>query len=184
MKAPELYLRQILSRLKAACWPDNIYSRQSMSHVLILFSETQGKYELKYKLSTLIYPFTKQRTSSLTGSPREIAWLLVPTHLWMAAMAYCTGELLLSPHSVHGSVLTQKHSLIHIHAAASKRWGSIPPLWGLLAVENGTRRSSDGSQAEVLIISLELRLRHEEKGLVHRAEIGKHGSAGRHQHHV
>lgn len=50
-----------------------------MSHVLGLLSHPPGKYELKYKLTTLIYPFTKQTTSSLAKSSGEIAWLLVPT---------------------------------------------------------------------------------------------------------
>lgn len=62
--------------LKAVFRQDDIYSGRSMSHVLGLHSHTPGKYELKYKLTTLIYPFTKQRTSSWAQSSGEIAWLL------------------------------------------------------------------------------------------------------------
>lgn len=50
-----------------------------MSHVLALLPHTPGKYELKYELTTLIYPFEKQRTSSPVEGSREIAQLLVPT---------------------------------------------------------------------------------------------------------
>lgn len=48
-----------------------------MSHVLALLPCTLGKYELKYELTTLIYPF--KRTSSLMEGSREIDKLLVPT---------------------------------------------------------------------------------------------------------
>lgn len=57
----------------------HIYSWRSMSHVLALLTCTPGKYELKYELTTLIYPFEKQRTSSPVEGSREIAQLLVPT---------------------------------------------------------------------------------------------------------
>lgn len=50
-----------------------------MSHVLALLTCAPGKYELKYELTTLIYPFEKQRTSSPVEGSREIARLLVPT---------------------------------------------------------------------------------------------------------
>lgn len=46
-----------------------------MSHVLGLLARAPGKYELKYKLSTLIEPFAKQRTSSWAASSGEIARL-------------------------------------------------------------------------------------------------------------
>lgn len=119
-----------------------------MSHVLGLHFHTPGKYELKYKLTTLIYPFTKQRTSSWARSSGEIAWLLFfpqsLRELTGVGMARWLGDC-----GPRGS--TQIHARTHINTACSQRLflcGSIPPLWALLSVEDRTRGSSDGSQAE------------------------------------
>lgn len=165
-----------------------------MSHVLGLLSHTQGKYELKYNLTTLIYPFTKQRTSSRAKSSREIAWLLVPTDPWGGvanrgwdgtAVGWAVSEC-----GPCGTVDTRRHTCTHTHtnAAACKRCvcvcGSIPPLWGLSSVEDRTRRSSDGSQTEVRAISSGQGVRTWTRGLVHTAcgEGGLMGGQRRHMH--
>lgn len=66
---------------KAVFQQDDIYSGRSMSHVLGFSARAPGKYELKYKLSTLIEPFTKQRTSSWVGASGEIASFFFPQNL-------------------------------------------------------------------------------------------------------
>lgn len=50
---------EYFSHLKVLFRLDNIYSGRSMSHVLGLLCHTQGKYEPKYNLTTLIYPVSK-----------------------------------------------------------------------------------------------------------------------------
>lgn len=46
---------------------------------LVLSLILQGNMNLNTKITTLIYPFTKQRTSSMAKSSGEIVGFLVPT---------------------------------------------------------------------------------------------------------
>lgn len=123
-----------------------------MSHVLALLPHTPGKYDLKYELTTLIYPFEKQRTSSPVEGSREIAQLLVPTDPGGADRGW-DGTLSLhewvwpSWYYTHITNTHFHHTLVLLRG----QHGSIPPLWGLSSVEDATRRSSDGSQTMVHI---------------------------------